>query len=388
MIELHLVGYTAELGHLVLDLVGGDGGRYRVRVEEDLFATLDELRERRRDQGLPVGDLAEFADDLGLDRERLQQLQDADGRADAAAGRISTGAAAARSRLDEAPAAIEPPGEPDEARLTVAPVHDEAVHDRAVGDPVVFAARPPTAPDPEPRAGLAVSEPDADPGPETPPVPESPPEPSTLDGQLDPAPDPEPAPAPEAQPGPGTPEPCTAVEVRTPPRPLTAPPVDRGSNGRAREPRPAPESDPRPVPVLSPAEIQSRLRSGRSVRAVARAAGVDEERIRRWEVPIVAERARILDQARALRLERPRLGRSSQPLGEAVRRNLASRGVTRDDVAWETSRRRDGRWRVCVRYVSRGRKRSAAWTYDPDAGELRAASDTARELGFVRRRRR
>lgn len=438
MIELHLIGYTAELGHLVVDLVGGDTGRYRLRVDEDLFATLDELRERRRERGLAVGDLVEFADELGLTRDRLQALQDADARADAAAGRVSTGTAAAEQLL---PPSSEDPDEPvavpatpaDDAPTspTVLPGwEDEASHDHVDGDPVVFA---PSRDAPTPR-----DHPAPEPGPEvTPPpgrVPEPPPDSSASDAdeaavRIVPAPPREPAPdesdglvaralashglTPEAPPTPSEPEPAdedqpdptsdpgppaaapAPIEVpdpvhgRTPPRPLVAAPVGHDRDGRARhrEPVVEPEVDRRPAPVLSPAEIQSRLRSGRSVRAVARAAGVDEERIRRWEVPIVAERARILDQARGLRLERPRLGRSSQPLGEAVRRNLASRGVTGDDVAWETSRRRDGRWRVCVRYVSRGRRRSATWTYDPEAGELRAASDSARELGFVRRRR-
>lgn len=124
------------------------------------------------------------------------------------------------------------------------------------------------------------------------------------------------------------------------------------------------------------------------MRAVAKAAGVDEEWIRRWEVPILAERARVLDQARGLWLERPRLGRSRLPLGQAVERALAGRGVSEDDVTWEVSRRRrDGRWRIAVRYAWRGRRRSATWLYDAEDGSLTAASDTARDLGFARRRR-
>ncbi len=124
------------------------------------------------------------------------------------------------------------------------------------------------------------------------------------------------------------------------------------------------------------------------MRAIAKAAGVDEERIRRWEVPILAERARVLDQARNLRLERPRLGRSRLPLGQAVDRALAGRGVSQDDVTWEVSRRRrDGRWRITVRYVWRGRRRSATWLYDAEDGAITAASDAARDLGFARRRR-
>ena len=53
MIEVHLIGYTADLEHLVLDLDAGADGRYRLVVDPDLFATLDQLREERRRGGAP-----------------------------------------------------------------------------------------------------------------------------------------------------------------------------------------------------------------------------------------------------------------------------------------------------------------------------------------------
>lgn len=142
-----------------------------------------------------------------------------------------------------------------------------------------------------------------------------------------------------------------------------------------------------PAAALSPAEIQARLRMGRSVRAVAREAGVDEDRIRRWEAPILAEQARVREAALGARLRRARLGASTLPLGDAVAHNLASRGVDVADATWDVARRRDGRWRVAIRWTTRGRKRSATWTWDPDDEVLAAASDSARELGFTRTRR-
>lgn len=57
MIELHLIGYTADLRYLVLDVDAEDGrGRYRLVVDGDLFATLDELREQRLAAGMEAGE--------------------------------------------------------------------------------------------------------------------------------------------------------------------------------------------------------------------------------------------------------------------------------------------------------------------------------------------
>ena len=55
---------------------------------------------------------------------------------------------------------------------------------------------------------------------------------------------------------------------------------------------------------------------------------------------------------------------------------------------WESSRRKDGRWRVTVRFVSRGRRRNATWVFDPEGGELSASSELANDVGFVRRTKR
>lgn len=56
MIEVHLIGYTADLQHLVLDVdASEERGRYRLVVDGDLFATLDDMRVARWEQGLDVG---------------------------------------------------------------------------------------------------------------------------------------------------------------------------------------------------------------------------------------------------------------------------------------------------------------------------------------------
>ncbi|MBW3576519.1 MAG: DUF3071 domain-containing protein [Actinobacteria bacterium] len=134
---------------------------------------------------------------------------------------------------------------------------------------------------------------------------------------------------------------------------------------------------------LTPAEIQSLLRAGRSPASVAKAAGTDVTWVERWMVPIVAERDQVLREAHSRRLTRSRLGESGDPLEQAVVRNLAERNIDADDTSWAASRRADGRWTVSVRYRQRGRTRTASWWLDRDAGTLTASSPFARELGWT-----
>ncbi|HEX2027312.1 MAG TPA: hypothetical protein VHF25_04870, partial [Nitriliruptorales bacterium] len=48
VIDVHLIGYTADLRYLVLDIEPASStGRYRLALDEDLFLTLDEVRELR-----------------------------------------------------------------------------------------------------------------------------------------------------------------------------------------------------------------------------------------------------------------------------------------------------------------------------------------------------
>jgi hypothetical protein len=232
--ELHLIGYTEDAEHLVLDLEVEGEGRYSVRIDPDLLATVAELRELRVARGAPV--------------------------------------------------------------------------DRRTGP------EPTTANGQHPAAVPAVEHADVD-----------------LEPDVDPDPDPD-------------------------------------------EHRPAALAVPHAQ--LSPAEIQTQLRAGRSVRAVAAEAGTDRAWIERWLPPILAERERVLDEARRRRLNAPR----ARPLGASVDRALTDRGVPADRTTWSATRRADGRWRVSVRFEDRGRPRTATWLMDPGGERVQAASPLAEEL--------
>lgn len=263
MIELHLIGYTEDREYLVLDLDEDGDGSYRVRMDPDLFATLEQLRADRVARGAPV------------DLRVRPAPPSSDGQA--------------------------PARRPSRITWPSAPEHAEV-------------ARPPTGGEDLAAEASAVEEP-ADEG----------------DAAVD--------------------------DV----------PADQPIRGR-----------------LTPAEIQQRLRAGRSPRAVAKEAETDLAWIERWLPPILGERDRVLADALGRRLDVPR----ARPLGAAVDRTLADRDVAPTSVAWSVARRDDGRWGVTVRFEERERSRSATWLLDPEAGHLHPASQLATELASPARARR
>ena len=117
---------------------------------------------------------------------------------------------------------------------------------------------------------------------------------------------------------------------------------------------------------------------------MAEEAGTDVAWVERWLPPILTERAQVLQEARALYVERQRKGRSRLPLGEAVEANLRRRHLDPDeDATWSVKRRADGRWSINVRYRYRNKTRSATWALDREDGELSPSSDAARDLGWT-----
>ncbi len=138
---------------------------------------------------------------------------------------------------------------------------------------------------------------------------------------------------------------------------------------------------------LSPREIQARVRSGSSLSRVARDAGVDEDWVARFAAPILAEQAQVVDRARELRYATPRKGLSAQPLGTAVRWNVAARGVRLGDqtfdAGWGALQLIDGSWVVRFAFVSRQRPQVAEWEIDFSDGTVTARNRLASNLGYI-----
>jgi len=130
---------------------------------------------------------------------------------------------------------------------------------------------------------------------------------------------------------------------------------------------------------LRPRDIQARIRAGASAEEVAQLAGIPVDRVRRFEGPVLAERAFMAERARKTPVRRP--GENAGPqLGEAVQERLLLRGAEKDTVQWDSWRRDDGTWEVLLVYRVAGEPHSASWTYDPPRRLVQAVDEEARSL--------
>lgn len=130
---------------------------------------------------------------------------------------------------------------------------------------------------------------------------------------------------------------------------------------------------------LRPRDIQARIRAGATAEEVAQMAGIPVDRVRRFEGPVLAERAFMAERARKTPVRRPGEN-SGPPLGEAVQERLTLRGAEKDSVQWDSWRRDEGTWEVLLVYRVAGEPHSASWTYDPPRRLVQAVDDEARSL--------
>jgi hypothetical protein len=132
---------------------------------------------------------------------------------------------------------------------------------------------------------------------------------------------------------------------------------------------------------LSPKEIQARLRAGEAPEDVAKAAKVAVSRVLRYAGPVISERERIIDQARAAVVQRSRGPELAMPLGEMIEKRLAvTVGLRPETVAWTARRRDDGAWIVLLSYSARGGARTASWVWVPADRDLTASNVLASRL--------
>jgi hypothetical protein len=130
---------------------------------------------------------------------------------------------------------------------------------------------------------------------------------------------------------------------------------------------------------LRPRDIQARIRAGATAEEVAQMAGIPVDRVRRFEGPVLAERAFMAERARKTPVRRP--GENAGPqLGEAVGERLLLRGADKDTAQWDSWRRDDGTWEVLLVYLVAGEPHSASWTYDPPRRLVQAVDEEARSL--------
>jgi DUF3071 family protein len=131
---------------------------------------------------------------------------------------------------------------------------------------------------------------------------------------------------------------------------------------------------------LRPKEIQDRIRAGETADEIADAAGVPIERVRRFEGPVLAERAYRAEEAQRATLRHSGDSGPGRPLLEVVSERLRGLGVDPEDAEWDSRKRPDGDWQVQLAFSSGSRPYLAEWLFDPRRRHVSPADDTAARL--------
>ncbi len=133
--------------------------------------------------------------------------------------------------------------------------------------------------------------------------------------------------------------------------------------------------------MLSPKEIQARIRAGASVEQVATAAGADIDRVARFAHPVLLERSRAAELATAAHPVLPD-GPGVLTLLETVTSSLVARGLNPDQLTWDAWRNEDGRWTVQLGWKAGRSDNLAHFRFCPGAhgGTVTAVDDAASEL--------
>jgi hypothetical protein len=130
---------------------------------------------------------------------------------------------------------------------------------------------------------------------------------------------------------------------------------------------------------LRPRDIQARIRAGQTAEQVADAAGIPLERVRRFEGPVLAERAFMAERAQNTQVRRS--GETHGPkLGDVVRERLAQREPDLDSVQWDSWRKDDSVWTVRMSFRIGGLPYEATWSFDPPRRLVHPVDDEARLL--------
>jgi hypothetical protein len=131
---------------------------------------------------------------------------------------------------------------------------------------------------------------------------------------------------------------------------------------------------------LRPKEIQDRIRAGQTADEIADAAGIPIERVRRFEGPVLAERAYRAQEAQQATVRGPGDSGPGPRLGEIVAERLSLSGTSPDEAQWDSRKRPDGNWQVQLMFMTGNRPQMAEWVFDPRRRHASPADDNAARL--------
>ena len=134
-------------------------------------------------------------------------------------------------------------------------------------------------------------------------------------------------------------------------------PVNESLRSAAMRPigRPSAQAADAATGVLAPKDIQARIRAGASAEQVASEFGLDLDRVRKYEGPVLAERDWTAQLARRVEVASPQPGHDlyrstfgDEPatLGEMVSHRISAMGMDSSTLRWDAWRGHDGTWTV------------------------------------------
>jgi hypothetical protein len=130
---------------------------------------------------------------------------------------------------------------------------------------------------------------------------------------------------------------------------------------------------------LRPRDIQIRIRAGESAEELAEVSGMPVDRVLRFAHPVLAERARVADEARRARARRAGDGHLV-PFGELVDTRLAAHGIEPESVRWDAFRRPDGGWTVIADVPNEQAPVRAKFSFSLGNRTVSALDDVAADL--------
>lgn len=171
----------------------------------------------------------------------------------------------------------------------------------------------------------------------------------------------------------------------------------RGTVQRAR--RVAPRRTSNVSGDFGPREIQARFRAGATVDEIVEESGWEAARVKRYEWPILAERAHIAREAQKVEVvsSAPRNGSyrsvfdgEPQTLAQTVAAHAADLGVATTSMDWDAWQRPDQQWQVSVRFRLSNpavtpqevvdQQPAAQWIFNPAGLTVTAENQWARLL--------
>ncbi|MDO5619366.1 septation protein SepH [Kocuria sp.] len=171
----------------------------------------------------------------------------------------------------------------------------------------------------------------------------------------------------------------------------------RGTVQRAR--RVAPRRNSGTSATFGPRDIQARFRAGATVDEIVEESGWEAARVKRYEWPILAERAHVAREAQKVELL-PRTPRSGsfrsvfdgepQTLAQTITSRSADLGIATTSLDWDAWQRPDQQWQISVRFrISNpsaapqdvvDQEPAAQWIFNPASLTVAADNQWARRL--------